>query len=175
MRGGVPPPPRFRPPPRTPQVSPNIQPKVNFYNRKTNNPAQMETMGQMGDWSRTTQMKHFMPTKNKGLRKRIHKRFKTISINEFTTSKNCCECYNELEYVNSETFRLLKCSKCLSSENKKTVFRTRDANSAINMKNLFRFYCKYRKRPKEFIRSSSVSKQNKVEQSVDFTEGNASN
>lgn len=128
-----------------------------------------------GDWSRTTQMTHFMPTKNKGLRKIIHKRFKTISINEFNTSKNCCECYNKLEYVNNKTIRLLKCSKCLSSENKKTVFRTRDSNSAINIKNLFRYYCKYRKRPKEFIRSSSVSKQSKVEQSVDFTEGNASN
>jgi len=48
----------------------------------------------------------------------------------------------------------------LSFENKKKVYRTRDANSAIN-----------KKRPKEFTRSSSVQTRSKVEQSVDFTGG----
>ncbi len=43
-----------------------------------------------------------------------------------------------LKYVNSETIRLLQCSQCLSSENKKKVYRTCDANSAVNMKNLFK-------------------------------------
>jgi hypothetical protein len=133
-----------------------------------------------GDWSRSTQMKNYMPTKNIGLRKIIHKRFQTISVGEYNSSKKCCDCYGDLEYVNkSKTVRHLKCPKCLSSENKKTVFRTRDANSAINMKNLFRYYCLNETRPKEFTRSSSVQnkncEQNKVEQSVDFTERNGSN
>ena len=41
-------------------------------------------------------------------------------------------------------------------------------NSAINMKNLFMYYCLHETRPKEFTRSSSVQNkncdQNKVEQ-----------
>lgn len=132
-----------------------------------------------GDWSRSSQMKHFMPTKNKGLRTLIEKKYKTISINEYNTSKNCCECYSKLEYMKhngSKTFRHLCCHKCLSSENKKTAFKTRDANSAINIMNLFKYYCKNKDRPIEFcmpIRSSSSSlskgKLSKVEQSVDFT------
>ena len=79
------------------------------------------------------------------------------------------------EYFCGDIIRLLQCSKCLSSENKKIVYRTRDANSAINIKNLFKFYCKNKKRPKEFIRSSSVQVQSKVEQSVDFTGDKAPN
>ncbi len=47
------------------------------------------------------------------------------------------------------------------------------------MKNLFRYYCLHETRPKEFTRSSYVQnkncEQNKVEQSVDFTERNGSN
>ena len=43
-----------------------------------------------GNWSRSTQMKHFMPTLNKGLRKQIHKKYDTITINECNTSKKCC-------------------------------------------------------------------------------------
>jgi len=43
------------------------------------------------------------------------------------------------------------------------------------MKNLFKFYCKNKKRPKEFTRSSSGQEQSKVEQSIDFTGGKAPN
>jgi hypothetical protein len=50
-----------------------------------------------GDWSRSTQMKHFMPTLGKGLRKKIHKRFDTITILENNTSKLCCDCSEELK------------------------------------------------------------------------------
>ena len=49
-----------------------------------------------GNWSRSTQMKHFMPTMNKGLRKLIHKKYDTITINECNTSKKCCGCHNDL-------------------------------------------------------------------------------
>jgi hypothetical protein len=138
-----------------------------------------------GDWSRSSQMKHFMPTKNIGLRKIIHKRFNTISVNEFNTSKKCCGCHNDLEYYDkTETIRLLSCSKCLSSESKRLVFRTRDSNSACNIRNLFRFYCENKGRPEAFsrtpepIRDSSISAQKNVKAgevvqslppSVDFT------
>ncbi|NDA90527.1 MAG: hypothetical protein EBY20_06455, partial [Alphaproteobacteria bacterium] len=69
-----------------------------------------------GNWSRDTQMKHFMPTMNKGLRKQIHKKYDTITINECNTSKKCCECNNDLSYYRhsdgSKQFRLLVCLSC---------------------------------------------------------------
>jgi len=106
-----------------------------------------------GDWSRSSQMKHFIPTKNKGIRKLIHKKYTTISVNEYNTSKKCCICYSQLEYIKhneKKTFRHLSCSKCLSSENKHIVFKTRDVNSAINIRNLFQYYCMNKSRIKEF-------------------------
>jgi len=136
-----------------------------------------------GNWSRSSQMKHFMPTMNKGLRKLIHKRYDTITINECNTSKKCCDCFQELKHYrnkeNKEEFRLLVCSNCVSCENKKIVFRTRDANSAINIMNLGKCWIYKQQRPNEFcISSFTISNKKeemeKVRQSVDFTEGNAS-
>jgi hypothetical protein len=108
-----------------------------------------------GNWSRTTQMKYTMPTLGKGLRKLIHKRFDTITINEYNTSKKCCDCYKNLKFYknvkNEEIHRLLICSNCVSSDNKKTVvYRTRDANSAINILNLTKFWIEKQFRPSEF-------------------------
>ena len=90
-----------------------------------------------GNWSRSSQMKYHEPTMNKGLRKLIHKRYDTVTINEYNTSKKCCGCHKNLEHHKdhngTEIYRLLKCSDCVSSENKKIVFRTRDVNSAVNI------------------------------------------
>jgi hypothetical protein len=136
-----------------------------------------------GNWSRTSQMKHFMPTMNKGLRKLIHKRYDTITINECNTSKKCCDCFQDLKHYrnkeNKEEFRLLVCSNCVSCENKKIVFRTRDANSSINIMNLGKCWIYKQQRPSEFcISSFTISNKKeemeKVRPSVDFTEGNAS-
>ena len=112
-----------------------------------------------GDWSRSSQMKHFMPTKNKGIRKLIEKKYETISIHEYNTSKKCSDCLEDLNYMkhnNKKTFRHLCCHKCLSSENKQTAFKTRDANSAINIMNIFKYYCLNKERHEAFkpIRSS---------------------
>ena len=71
--------------------------------------------------SRSSQMKHFMPTKNKGIRKLIEKKYETISIHEYNTSKKCSNCLENINYMkhnNKKTFRHLCCHKCLSSENK---------------------------------------------------------
>ena len=107
-----------------------------------------------GNWSRSSQMKHFMPTMNKGLRKLIHKKYDTITINECNTSKKCCDCYKDLEYYkdkeNKKVFRLLVCSNCVSCENKKIVFRTRDANSSINILKLTKCWVEKQTRPTEF-------------------------
>lgn len=107
-----------------------------------------------GNWSRSSQMKHFMPTINKGLRKEIHKRYHTVTINEFNTSKICCGCHNELEKCKdgngTNIFRLFKCLKCVSFQNKKIAFRTRDVNSAINIRGITRSWIDRQDRPLVF-------------------------
>jgi hypothetical protein len=123
-----------------------------------------------GNWSRDTQMKFFMPTMNKGLRKIIHKKYDTITINECNTSKKCCDCHKDLEYYkdkeNKKVFRLLVCSNCVSCENKKIVFRTRDANSSINILKLTKCWIEKQTRPTEFQNhissfTSSLTKEKK--------------
>jgi len=128
-----------------------------------------------GNWSRSTQMKHFMPTMNKGLRKLIHKKYDTITINECNTSKKCCDCNKDLEYYkdkeDKKVFRLLICSNCVSCENKKIVFRTRDANSSINIMKLTQTWIETQERPLCFsqvtqISSFTSSSKNKEDEKV---------
>ena len=54
-----------------------------------------------GDWSRSSQMKHFMPTKNKGIRKLIEKNMKQYQYHEYNTSKKCSDCLEDLNYMQS--------------------------------------------------------------------------
>ena len=121
-----------------------------------------------GNWSRSTQMKHFMPTMNKGLRKQIHKKYDTITINECNTSKKCCECHNNLDYYRHKNgekqFRLLVCSNCVRPQVKQTVFRTRDANSSINIMNLTKWWIEKQQRPPQFQISSFTCSNTKEEQ-----------
>ena len=109
-----------------------------------------------GDWSRSSQMKHFMPTPGIGLRKVIAKRFQTISVDEFRTSKLCCKCYKELEHYrnegNKKVFRCLICRECGSSESKKPRFVTRDLNSALNIRMLVGVCVSGQKRPEAFCK-----------------------
>ena len=120
-----------------------------------------------GNWSRSTQMKHFMPTMNKGLRKQIHKKYDTITINECNTSKKCCECNNDLSYYKNsdgnKQFRLLVCFECVRPQVKQTVFRTRDANSAINIMNITKYWIKKQERPLCFQISSFTTSKTKKE------------
>jgi hypothetical protein len=129
-----------------------------------------------GNWSRSTLMKHFMPTMNKGLRKQIHKKYDTITINECNTSKKCCECNNDLSYYRhsdgSKQFRLLVClscnrgddySGCVRHQVKQIVFRTRDANSAINIMNLTKCWIAKQERPACFQISSFTTSNNQNE------------
>ena len=121
-----------------------------------------------GNWSRSTQMKHFMPTLNKGLRKQIHKKYDTITINECNTSKKCCECNNDLSYYKhsngNKQFRLLVCSGCVRPQVKQIVFRTRDANSAINIMNITKCWIDRQERPACFHISSFTSSNTKEEE-----------
>jgi hypothetical protein len=112
-----------------------------------------------GSWSTKKQKKHFMPTMNKGLRKIIHKRYQTISVNEDYTSQKCSKCSKDIEYLKDkngkEIFRLAKCPNCVSSDNKQTVFWTRDVNSANNMLNLTKIWLNTQTRPEAFIKKTS--------------------
>ena len=110
-----------------------------------------------GNWSHTQQMKNYMPTMGVGMRKAIHRRFDTITINECYTSQKCCDCYNKLEHHkinNQEIFRLLKCVSC---KNEKIVFKTRDVNSSVNIRNLTRCWIETKTRPAEFNLPSFTS------------------
>jgi hypothetical protein len=119
-----------------------------------------------GNWCRSSQMKYTMPTLNKGLRKLIHKKYDTITINEFYTSQKCCECRKYLKHYKDknggEIYRLFTCSNCVSCENKNIVFRTRDKNSAINILNLTECWIHNQIRPVEFqFQASSFTCGNK--------------
>ncbi len=52
-----------------------------------------------GCWSRKCPMKHFMLRIGRGLRKILSKHFEPVSVNEFRTSKMCCNCEKEMEYM----------------------------------------------------------------------------
>lgn len=45
-----------------------------------------------GSFQQTQQMKHCMPTPNKGLKDLLSKHFKLCIIDEFRTSKTCSHC-----------------------------------------------------------------------------------
>ena len=128
-----------------------------------------------GNWSRSIQMKHFMPTLIKGLRKKIHKKYDTITINEFYTSQKCCECKKNLKHYKDtkgvEIYRLFTCSNCVSCENKNVVFRTRDKNSAINILNLTECWIHNQTRPVEF-QFPKGSPESQALQASSFTCGN---
>ena len=109
---------------------------------------------------------------NKGLRKLIHRKYDTITVNECLTSKKCCDCKSELENHRDEKgrkiHRLLVCrgQGCVSSQNKKVVFKTRDLNSAVNILNLTKVWIDRKERPEEFchkLRSSPHENEDKVE------------
>jgi hypothetical protein len=72
-----------------------------------------------------------------------------------------------LEYYKDKegkkVFRLLVCSNCVSYENKKIVFRTRDANSSINIMKLTQNWFETQQRPLCFQISSFTSSNNKKE------------
>ena len=103
---------------------------------------------------RTTQMNGCLPSKGKGMRKLIHRRYDTITIHESYTSKRCCGCGNDLDHYwgdkGKEVYRLLSCDKCVSGEHKRTVFRSRDANAATNIMNIAVAWIQTRTRPEWF-------------------------
>jgi len=123
----------------------------------------------LGDWSNKNTIKGLAPTMGIGLKRIISKKFTTMLIDEYNTSKKCCNCWQNVENVSikgDKKFRLLGCRNCkrnnigsLEDENQSMFqtysFLTRDKNSCINMISIVKhmMYQK-RKRPKEFSRCS---------------------
>lgn len=128
-----------------------------------------------GDWSNPKQMKHLMPSSNLGLKRLIEKKYKVLMIDEYCTSKLCSKCNKELTYykmtkkdieiykkkhlidkkeLKSKTkHRLLVCSGCCGSENKKSTFWNRDVNACLNMLKLTRQWINTKSRNVLFSRT----------------------
>lgn len=123
-----------------------------------------------GDWSENKPMANFMPTMGKGLRRAVHKRFDTVTINEHKTSMLCCDCSQPLAHVKDkkgeDIYRLFCCVSC---KNKETVFRTRDVNAAVNIRKLTREWIDTRTRPIEFIRPDGSDGYVKTKQPMSIT------
>jgi len=115
-----------------------------------------------GNWSRDTQMKGCLPTMNKGLRRLICKKYDTVSINEYNTSKKCCKCKENLinykDKKNKKVHRLLVCSsdECVTLK-KPIAYRSRDINAALNIMILTKEYIKTQTRPEEFVYSKNLT------------------
>jgi hypothetical protein len=105
------------------------------------------------------------------LKRLIAKKFQTVLIDEYNTSKKCCHCWTNLEKVNigeKRCFRLLGCKRCVEQKDRKIGSQedepkpnlssykllTRDKNSCQNMLRITRYMMNNkRKRPKNFSRS----------------------
>ena len=113
-----------------------------------------------GNWSRSAETKHTMPTMGTGLRKLIHKRYDTRTINEHNTSQKRCECYNDLKHrydkKGKKICRLFHCPNCVSSKNKNAAFRARDKNSAISIVKLAKDWINAQARPSQLSVSTST-------------------
>ena len=123
-----------------------------------------------GDWSPTTSMKHFVPTKGETLRKLLATRFQVVLIDEYRTSKLCSktDCHNVLTNrcvktssgsSSKKVFRCLTCQSCSARlpNTQRSAFLTRDLNSAINIHSLAHEWIHNRIRPVAFKRSVGES------------------
>jgi DNA-directed RNA polymerase subunit RPC12/RpoP len=114
----------------------------------------------IGDWS----AKHGSPIKGAstmgvGLKRLVKKRYTTLLVDEFNTSKKCSRCWKDISHVKvdgSKKFRLLKCKHCIGSPEDElspmSCFFTRDKNSCLNMIGIIKHIIYKRSRPVEFTR-----------------------
>ena len=125
----------------------------------------------IGDWSNKQGSCIRGPsTMGIGIKKLVNKRFNTLLIDEYNTSKKCCNCHKDIENVkigSNSKFRLLGCKECKRKCNKTNIgspedennsmeksysFLTRDKNSCINMLNIIQHIINKGRRPKVFSR-----------------------
>lgn len=109
-----------------------------------------------GNWSHTQQMKNFIPTPNKGMRKLIAKNFDIVIVDEYKTSKlchNCCSENDNKKYKVNNHYR--KFHKVLVCQNDKccTIWN-RDLNGGLNILRILKEFINNRRKVKEFQRSA---------------------
>jgi hypothetical protein len=122
----------------------------------------------IGDWSnKKGSCIKGASTMGIGLKRLVAKKYTTLLINEYNTSKKCCNCWQNIENVKingNSKFRLLGCKNCKINnigspeDEKKSIlqsysFLTRDKNSCINMLSIAKHMIYKRNRPKEFMPS----------------------
>ena len=125
----------------------------------------------IGDWSNKNTIKGLAPSMGVGLKKIIKKRFTTLLLDEYNTSKKCCNCWGNVcnaTIQGNSKFRLLSCKNCCKNttgspedEHSSVVsqgnFLTRDKNSCINMLNIVKYMLYNKKqRPLEFQRCNTL-------------------
>ena len=106
-----------------------------------------------------------------GLKRLVNKKYTTLLLDEYNTSKKCCNCYKDIENVKIDSeskFRILGCKGCKRKSIKTNIgspedenrsmeksysFLTRDKNSCINMISIIRHMIQNKgARPREFTR-----------------------
>jgi hypothetical protein len=125
----------------------------------------------IGDWSaKQGSCIKGASTMGVGLKRLVKKRYTTLLLDEYNTSKKCCHCWKDISNITidgSKKFRLLGCKHCRNDKEEhigspedepKSMFQsyrffTRDKNSCLNMLGIVKhmIYNK-NKRPAEFIR-----------------------
>jgi hypothetical protein len=125
----------------------------------------------IGDWSaKQGSCIKGASTMGVGLKRLVKKRYTTLLLDEYNTSKKCCHCWKDISNITidgSKKFRLLGCKHCRNDKEEhigspedepKSMFQsyrffTRDKNSCLNMLGIVKhmIYNK-NKRPTEFIR-----------------------
>jgi len=110
-----------------------------------------DTLICIGDWSNKNTIKGLVSTMGIGLKRLIAKKFNTVLVYEYNTSKKCCNCHNNIENkkINGNSkFRLLQCEycnvECFENSNESTFryrkYLNRDQNSCANMLNIVKSY-----------------------------------
>ena len=130
----------------------------NIYGKKEN------TLICIGDWSNKNTIKGLTSTMGIGLKKLVSKKFNTLLVYEYNTSKKCCNCHHNIDNkkINGNSkFRLLQCEycnvECFENSNESTFryrkYLNRDQNSCSNMLNIVNSYLfDNRKRPPAFCK-----------------------
>lgn len=115
-----------------------------------------------GNWSQGKQMKNSMPTLGSGLRKKIHEKFDTVTINEYNTSKTCAECGSKLKNHVTEKkktiHRLMECEQC--EKEGKLKYKSRDKNAALNIMKIAKEWINNKKQLEIFKKPKKTETKN---------------
>lgn len=112
-----------------------------------------------GDWSIGKQMRNFISTPNKKIRKLLDNNFHLCLIDEFRTSMINCKTHtkNDNIYLSDKEGVLRKMHSILTyqMENGRLGCINRDKNSVYNMKTIVECFLEFNKRPEIFCREIS--------------------